>query len=255
MSLIRRFLAWLRSLFAKKETPTSAPTASSRTIVPILIYPQGIEAVPAGEEVQIGNDIYFLSAPVEVPIDDVEDALKPAGTWLNDVLGATIPWAPLRRIASSRSLDEWRAQGIRLVEQEVRDAALPWTEDNVYLAFVRGMGGFAGGIKYEPGKSGYSMVGDICLEAVCRYPEPNAATTLLSSAVWPDSARSALGQTAAFIHEALHGLDLPHPDGWPEEDQPQRSETIMGDWWNMPDFSPTKGLTDREIQRVLKWLQ
>ena len=27
----------------------------------------------------------------------------------------------------------------------------------------------------------------------------------------------------------------------------------MGHWWNMPDFRNTNGLTQREIDRVLRW--
>jgi hypothetical protein len=61
------------------------------------------------------------------------------------------------------------------------------------------------------------------------------------------------GQTGAFIHEALHGLDLPHPDGWPDGNQLRWEETLMGHWWNMPDFVNTRGLTPREVERVLRW--
>ena len=57
----------------------------------------------------------------------------------------------------------------------------------------------------------------------------------------------------AFIHEALHGLDLPHPDGWREPDRPGWEETLMGYWWNMPNFEGTSGLTRMEIDRVLRW--
>lgn len=62
-----------------------------------------------------------------------------------------------------------------------------------------------------------------------------------------------IGQTGAFIHEALHGLDLPHPDGWPEEARPDWDATLMGSWWNMPDFGDSGGLTQVEIERVLLW--
>ena len=115
------------------------------------------------------------------------------------------------------------------------------------------MGGYAGGIRYESGEAGYAMVGDICLEAICEYHEPTAGSTLLQG--WPPNAYARADQTGAFIHEALHGLDLPHPDGWPEDDLPGWGETLMGRWWNMPSFTGTQGLTQREVDRVLLWLR
>ena len=155
-------------------------------------------------------------------------------------------------INSQRSLPEWRSGQIGLIKGEVEGVGLPWTDDYIYLAFVRGMGGYAGGIRYENGTAGYAMVGDVCLEAICEYPEPTAGSVLLQG--WPANASGPTGQMGAFIHEALHGLDLPHPDGWPEGDRPGSDETLMGNWWNMPDFTNTSGLTQREIDRVLRWL-
>ena len=116
------------------------------------------------------------------------------------------------------------------------------------------MGGYAGGIKYQNGDAGYAMVGDICLEAICGYPPPTAGSALLGDNGWPANSYSLIGQTGAFIHEALHGLDLPHPDGWPEGDQPGWDETLMGHWWNIPNFTGTNGLTQREIEKVLGWM-
>ena len=107
------------------------------------------------------------------------------------------------------------------------------------------MGGYAGGIGYQDGNAGYAMVGDVCLEAICQYLEPTSGSVLLGGDGWPANSYSTIGQTGAFIHEALHGLGLPHPDGWPEGDQPQWDETLMGNWWNMPNFSDTKGLTHK----------
>ena len=130
---------------------------------------------------------------------------------------------------------------------------MPWTEAYIYLAFVRGMGGYAGGIGYQGGNAGYGMVGDICLEAICEYPEPTSGSVLLCEDGWPTNSYGLCGQTGAFIHEALHGLGLHHPDGSPAENQPQWDETLMGSWWNMPNFTNTKGLTQMEIDRVLEW--
>ena len=169
-------------------------------------------------------------------------------------LEETIPWANLIVLDSQRPLDKWRKRRIGQLKREIKDADLPWTKDYVYLAFVRGMGGYAGGISYKSGRAGYAMVGDICIESVCLYSAPNAASALLSADVWPNRARSALGQTAAFIHEVLHSLDLPHIEGWPKDDRPNGGETIMGHWWNMPNFSSSCGLTNREIERTKKWL-
>jgi hypothetical protein len=218
-----------------------------------LIYPKGIEQEPVGEEVRVGDALYFLSWPVELPQEQVEAAIDSAKLWLDDVLGAELPWAPLERLDSKFTLSQWRASGIEMLKREIEDRSMPWSRDQGYLAFVRGMGGYAGGIGYQESGAGYAMLGDVCLEAISGLPEPNAASVLLGEA-WSDTSRSAQGQTAAFIHEALHGLGLPHPDGWPADEQPAWGETIMGYWWNMPNFLGTTGLTEREVQRVLRWL-
>lgn len=252
--MLKQFFSWLASLFGNGRSHRIPSGIRPKTVVPLLIYPQGLDGTALGLETTVGEDRYFISPPVEVPQKELQNAIVSAEAWLNGALEAVIPWAELIVLDSDYSLDEWRGQGIGLLEREVRNVGLPWTEDYVYLAFVRGMGGYAGGITYNSSRAGYAMVGDICLEAACRYPAPNAASTLLSADIWPDSARSALGQTAAFIHETLHGLDLPHPDGWPENDRPDSDDTIMGNWWNMPNFSPSGGLTDREIERVKRWL-
>jgi hypothetical protein len=172
---------------------------------------------------------------------------------MENALGTPIRWNPVMLINSQYSLSEWRSRKIYLIKDEVEQLGLPWTDDYVYLAFVRGMGGYAGGIHYENGISGYSMVGDICLEAICEYPEPTVGSALLGDNGWPANSYSLTGQTGAFIHEALHGLELPHPDGWPEGSQPGWDETLMGHWWNMPNFTNTKGLTQMEVEKVLQW--
>ena len=219
ISLIRRLISWVTGLFSTNEPSYSGVDVPRKSIVPLLIYPLELDGLSLSRETVLNSEKYFMSSPIEVTRDKVKTALETAELWLNDVLGATITWERLRRIDSSTSISQWRSRKIGLLREEVQQARLPWNEDYIYLAFVRGMGGYAGGIKYETGQSGYAMVGDICLEAICEYPEPNAGSILLGSN-WPVNARSVQGQSAAFIHEALHGLDLPHPDGWPEEDRP-----------------------------------
>ena len=145
-------------------------------------------------------------------------------------------------------------QRIKMIRELVAILDLPWSDDYVYLFFVRGMGGYAGGIPYEPGEPGYAMVGDVCLEALCDYPEPNAGSVLLGENDWPANSYAQTGQTGAFIHEALHGLDLPHPDGWPDGFQPEWDRTIMGNWWSMPNFERSKGLTEIEVEKVMFWV-
>ena len=253
MKLLQRLWAWLWALFRPKPPLPSVLPKMTRSLVPLLIYPKGIEQEPVGEEVRVGEALYFLSWPVELPRERVEAAIDSAKSWLDDVLGTELPWAPLERLDSKFTLSQWRSSGIELLKREIKDRSMPWYRDQVYLAFVRGMGGYAGGTRYQESTAGYAMVGDVCLEAICGLPEPNAASALLGEA-WSDTSRSAQGQTAAFIHETLHGLDLPHPDGWPADEQPAWGETIMGYWWNMPNFLGTRGLTEREIQRALRWL-
>jgi len=221
------------------------------TIVTLLIYPRIESAISFGETAQLDGDKYFVSSPWTVDVDKVNQAIEYAQNWLAEALGTMIPWKPVRTVGSQRSLSEWRSAGIQLIKREAELLDQPWTEDYVYLAFVRGMGGYAGGIGYQDGNAGYAMVGDICLEAICEYPEPTAGSVLLEQPPWAPNAFSSLGQTGAFIHEALHGLGLPHPDEWQDGHQPGDDETIMGHWWKMPSFTGTKGLTKQEIDKVL----
>ena len=113
----------------------------------------------------------------------MDEAIREAEEWLATALSRRIPWNPVTRIDSERTLSEWRSGQIGLIRDEVEELGLPWTDDYIYLAFVRGMGGYAGGIRYESGEAGYAMVGDICLEAICEYHEPTAGSTLLQG--WP----------------------------------------------------------------------
>ena len=229
---------------------TSKPPA--KTIVPLLIYPDITEGLVMDETVEVDQDKYYVSSPWVVDSDQVDEAICAAEDWLASALVTRIPWDQVRTINSVHSLSEWRTRKIALISDEVISQGLPWNADYIYLAFVRGMGGYAGGVRYLGNIAGYAMVGDVCLEAVCRYPAPTAGSVLLGEG-WPSNSYGLAGQTGAFIHEALHGLNLPHPDGWPEPDQPNGDDTIMGHWWNMPNFSNTRGLTLVELEKVIQW--
>ncbi len=194
-----------------------------------------------------------MTWPIRIPDERLLTSIYTARAWLNDVLGIELPWYALERLDSRFSISEWREQGIEALKRELLERHKPLNREYVYLGLVRGMGGYAGGLSYTESTPGYAMLGDICIEALCSYPAPNAASALLGDS-WPDNARSRTGQTAALLHEVLHALGLPHPDSWPPAQRPNWSDTIMGYWWNMPRFARTKGLTGREIERVLKWL-
>ncbi|MBI4220289.1 MAG: hypothetical protein HY682_09120 [Chloroflexi bacterium] len=232
--------------------PPSATRRQARSIAPLLIYPALPSDFVFDQPVRVGVSVYYTSSPWQVDQQKIGSAIREAENWLANALGTRIKWEGLQTISSRHGIGDWRSTKIGLLHEEVTNARLPWTADHVYLAFVRGMGGYAGGIRYEAGQPGYAMVGDICLEAVCEFNGTTAGSHLLSD--WPEKSYRRVAQTGAFIHEALHGLDLPHPDGWPEGQQPGWDETLMGHWWNMPDFVGTRGLTQREIERVLKWL-
>ena len=229
------------------------PPPPPKTIVTLLIFPKLTDHFEFDTTTEVGADKYYISSPWELSSGKVDEAITKGEEWLGEALGSRIRWNPVRLINSRRALSEWRTGNISLIKEEVDHLGLPWTDDYIYLAFVRGMGGYAGGIGYENSKAGYAMVGDVCLEALCDYPVPTAGSVLLGEDGWPPNSYSLTGQTSAFIHEALHGLDLPHPDGWPEGDRPDWDESIMGHWWNMPNFGSTKGLTQMEIERVRRW--
>ena len=246
---MRTLFGWLWDLltrFRRRRHPAPG------TIVPLLIYPSLPDRAALDQTVQDGDDRYYTSAPWRVTESQVAAAVKEGERWLAGVLGVDIKWDRLRVVRSDWDLFKWRSEKIALVKEEVEGLGLPWTDLYIYVAFVRGMGGYAGGVGYRDGVAGYAMVGDVCLEAICGYPAPTAGSVLLDG--WPANSYGPVGQKGAFVHEALHGLDLPHPDGWPEGDRPGWEETLMGNWWSMPDFAGTPGLTQREIDRVLDWV-
>ena len=239
--------------FRRPPTPPPETPVLNRSIVVLLIYPGDLDREPVGSPIPVGEDTYFISWPLRIPDERLLHSIYAGRDWLNDVLGVDLPWYALERIDSRIPISQWREQGIDALKRELEERQKPLTREYVYLAFVRGMGGYAGGLSYTDSAPGYAMLGDICIEALCSYPAPNAASALLGDS-WPDNARSRTGQTAAFLHELLHALGLPHPDAWPPARRPNWTDTIMGYWWNMPRFARTKGLTGREIERVLNWL-
>ena len=251
--------------------PKSSPPPS-KTIVPFLVYPKigdnlspndpGFDdIVKFNEIIEIYDafdeetDRYYVSRPWKVDEDEIGKALIFARDWLGDVLGHTIEWNELRPIDSRWSLEQWRMHGIGLLRGDVEELGFDWKNEFIYLGFVRGMGGYAGGLEYRDDSAGSGIVGDICLEAICRRTIPTAGSVLLGDINgWHANTYSQIGQTGAFIHEALHGLFLPHPEGWPEENRPESNETLMGNWSTMPNFAGTRGLTHREINKVLQWV-
>lgn len=247
---MKRFIRWLLRLLS---FATGDKRPAPKTIVPLLIFPTMTDDIQLDKITELDSDKYYTSSPWKLSPSIVNKAVKSGEDWLTEALGTRFRWDRVRTVDSQRDLSEWRTHNISLVKEEVERLGLPWTDDYIYLAFVRGMGGYAGGIGYENGNAGYAMVGDICLEAICRYPAPTTGSVLLGADGWPPNSYSLNGQSAAFIHEALHGLGLPHPDGWPEENRPEEDATIMGNWWNMPGFKNTKGLTQMEIEKVLEW--
>ncbi len=247
------FLDRLRDRLRRAPAPVPLAPAVNRNIVVLLIYPKDLDREPVGTNVHAGDDTYHLSWPVRIPEQQLFNAVSTGKAWLNEVLGVDLQWYAIERLESLAPLSEWREHGIAVLKREIEERCKPASREYIYLGFVRGMGGYAGGIGYSESAPGFAMLGDICLEALCSYPLPNSASALLDES-WPDSARSSVGQTAAFLHELLHGLGLHHPDAWPASQRPNWSDTIMGYWWNMPRFARTKGLTGREIERVLQWL-
>lgn len=255
-SLLQLFsLGILRKSKHEEIDDASITHRSSKTIVTLLIYPKIDDTMRFGETTKVENNNYFVSSPWMISGDKLNQAIVNAENWLAEALGVRIAWEGSRTIDSDRTLLEWRSRGINLIKEEVDLQGQPWTDELVYVAFVRGMGGYASGIGCQDGNSGYAMVGDVCLEAICEYPEPTAGSVLVEQHPGQPNAHSLEGQAGALIHQALHGLGLPHPNEWPDGDQPPEDETIMGQWWNMPNFSNTKGLTDREVDKVLKGLE
>lgn len=259
--MLPRIFEWIRRFFFGTGSqhpaapdpsirPIPAPAVSGKTVVPLLVLPRVTDDFELDSIQEQGEDRYYTSSPWEPDADKISSAISRAEDWLEVAVGTRIPWEPLRRVQSERTVADWREHGVHLVRAEVERLLLRWSEDYVYLAFVRGLGGYAGGIGYANGNAGFAAVGDVCIEAVCEYPEPSAGSSVLGGGPWPGSAWSADGQTGAFIHEALHGFGLPHPDGWPAGRRPANERTIMGDWWTFPDYVRSNGLTNVELDAL-----
>lgn len=259
--MLTRIWHWLRRFFigTGREHPAApdssirpipAPVGSSKSVVPLLVLPQAPDNFELDVVQELGDDRYYTSSPWEPDVSALNAATVTAEGWLETVVGTKIPWEPLRRVQSERTVAEWRESGVYLVQAEVERLLLRWSDDYIYLAFVRGLGGYAGGIGFDNGNAGFAVVGDVCIEAVCGYPEPTSGSTVLGEGPWPASAWSVAGQTGAFVHEALHGLGLPHPDGWPAGRQPANDRTIMNDWWTFPNYVQSEGLTNIELDTV-----
>ena len=247
------FLDRLRNRLRRAPAPVPPAPAVNRNIVVLLIYPKDLDREPVGTTVHAGDDTYHLSWPVRIPEQQLYNAVSTGRAWLNEVLGVDLRWYAVERLESRSPLSEWREHGIAVLKREIEERGKAGVQGVHIPGFRSGHGGICGRDRVFGVGAGLAMLGDICLEALCSYPLPNSASALLDES-WPDNARSSVGQTAAFLHELLHGLGLHHPDAWPASQRPNWSDTIMGYWWNMPRFARTKGLTGREIERVLQWL-
>jgi hypothetical protein len=241
-----------------------------KTIVPLLIYPR-LESLDdsvigrftdangkildrnPGQDTNESASFYFISEQWMVDHRRVSRAVQEADAWLTEVLGLRIPWQPLGVIDSQFTLKTWRERGVHLLQNEVRKQGWPWRKEFIYLGFVRGLGGFAGGISWNQGAPGQAAVGDVCLEAICEHHSPTAGSSLLGRNFHADS-YGTHGQTGAFIHEVLHALGLQHIEAWQEEVRPAPDETIMHSWWNYPRFAPAHGLTAQEKAIIQQWI-
>ena len=86
-----------------------------------------------------GDDRYYTSSPWEPDVDALNAAIVTAESWLEKVIGTKIPWEPIRRVQSEATVAEWRESGVYLVQAEVERLLLRWSDDFIYLAFVRGV--------------------------------------------------------------------------------------------------------------------
>ena len=159
MGRLVRWLLRLLRFFVRGERVPPRSVPPPKTIVPLLVFPKLTDQVVSNETSQVGTESYYVASPWELSSAKVDEVIRRAEQWLADALGTRIGWNPVREINSQRSLSEWRSGQIGLIKEEAEGVGLPWTDDYIYLAFVRGMGGYAGGIRYENGAAGYAMVG------------------------------------------------------------------------------------------------
>ena len=124
--------------------PIPAPAGSSKTVVPILVLPQVPDDFQLDTKQEQGGDRYYTSSPWQPDMDALNAAIITAESWLESVVGTKIPWEPIRQVQSERTVAEWREGGVYLVQAEVERLLLRWSDDYVYLAFVRGLGGLCG---------------------------------------------------------------------------------------------------------------
>ncbi len=103
------------------------------------------------------------------------------------------------------------------------------TDPHMVVIFCKGAGGFAGGAQwFGSAGGGMCMLGDFALDSFSERVPPEWVTW------WTGVDR----QTGATAHEMGHTLGLPHPDiANPDSGQEDWEYTVMGAWWNWPDFA------------------
>ena len=104
--MLKRLISSLRYLIGAGRDAQVLSDIPPKTVVPLLIYPRGMDDVPLGQEVSVGGHRYFMSGNVEVPQQKLRNAIASAEAWLNGVLGSDRPLDKPDRIEFTASLGQ-----------------------------------------------------------------------------------------------------------------------------------------------------
>ena len=204
-----------------------------------VIYPEGLNKLKYENgiyhEVMQNGDEYHLSMPIKIPKRSIQKAVDSIENWIKEKGIKGIKFS-VQEIDSVFLLSEYRKNIGNVLDLKIR-------KDVIDIYLIRGMGGFAGTKR----AGGWAALGDVCLEALAEYSEPNAASVLMRA--WSGEEGRAYkrgGQRGALAHEIMHTLSLPHVEDWSEENRPDPNKTVMANW---PAF-PNVGLSPQEVENV-----
>jgi len=232
------FTLWIDGLAFDAEP--GAPASPPYSVTPVLFIPDPA-SFPSGFE------------PTAIQLDadmaHIQMAMTEIRSWYSHALGLETSFnlQPVVRIEAWGGLDDYEISwvnpnsrytdgitigntwGLVLSEVAARgfSAGSP-EEPQAVVIFCKGAGGFAGGAQFHNTTGGGAcMLGDWALDSLAdRVPPENWSW-------WTGDNR----QKGATAHEMGHTLGLPHPDTPnPVTDEQDYPYTLMGDWWQWPDY-------------------
>ena len=93
---------------------------------------QNVNAATGDKDGEGLEQDYFTTEEIAFAQENgVNDAIRYAEDWLATALGTRIGWNSVVLVNSRKNLAEWRSRNISLIQEEVEELGLPWTDDHI----------------------------------------------------------------------------------------------------------------------------